>query len=271
MRRIPLSFGLYLKCLVLVGGTLLLVGALWFNASRAPKPRHTAPGPPEPPYPLQDPGPPEQPGEIGVRALVGELVDLMQMASLPDPPFVARLASSYDRRSHNPSDPLGWFANDDWVSAERPNYVRVEEVGGRREYVLLDVAGPGAVVRIWSATPTGTLSIYLDGEARAVIQDRLEDLLSGNATIPRPFAYVAAGGYNAYFPLPFRTACKVTVDDIVATDPFHGGPLEKFYYHINYRLYPQAAKNLVRTFRRSDIARALPEISRVASVLAEDR
>jgi len=38
-------------------------------------------------------------------------------------------------------------------------------VTGRKEHVMMDIAGPGAIVRIWSANPAGTLRIYLDGAA----------------------------------------------------------------------------------------------------------
>jgi hypothetical protein len=268
MRRA--TSGLRPVALIFAVGALLLVGKHWVDEvpeSHPPTPAavqmQRERGLPS------DPGPPEVPGEIGVRALLGELVDLERLAILPDPPFRTYLASSYDRRSKSASDPVTWFANDDWVSTERPNYVRLEEVAGRREYVLLDVTGPGALVRIWSATPTGTLRVYLDGSSTPVIEEHLVDLLSGNGTIPRPFAYVAARGYNAYFPLPFRTTCKVTVDEIMATDPFQGGPLEKFYFQINYRIYPEAVRPLVRTFRKSDVDRLATEVSRVASVLLD--
>jgi hypothetical protein len=203
-----------------------------------------------------EPGGPERPGEIGVRSLLEEMVDLTRLTELPRAPFTAHLASSYDRRSISPSDAEGWFANDDWASQTRPNYVRLEEHAGRREYVLLDTLEPGALTRIWSATPTGVLRIYLDGNALPVIAEPLEELLSGGGTIPAPFAYQAARGYSAYFPIPYRKSCKVTVDDIVAVDPFNGGPLEKFYYQIDYRSYaPDQASN-IRSFVRSDIARA---------------
>ena len=215
-----------------------------------------------------DPGEPERPGEIGVRSLLEEMTDLTRLTELPRAPFTAHLASSYDRRSTSPSDPDGWFANDDWASQQRPNYVRVEQHSGRREYVLLDTHEPGALTRIWSAAPAGVVRIYLDGKALPVIAEPLELLLTGGGTIPAPFAYVAARGYNAYFPIPYRKSCKVTVDDIVASDPFSGAPLEKFYYQIDYRSYAPDQSANIRSFLRSDIARADATLQRVAAVLA---
>jgi hypothetical protein len=209
----------------------------------------------------------EGPEELGVRALLGELADPMAVARLPDPPYVAHLASSYDRRSVSADDPKGWFANEDWASHARPNYVRIEESSGRLEYVLLDVTGPGALVRLWSASPAGTLRIYLDGQEQPVLAERMAALLSGQGSIPPPFAYVAALGHNLYFPFPFRRACKVTVDDLVVIDPMHGGPLERFYYQINYRTYPPSVSQLIRTFRRADLVQNRSTMARVAARL----
>src|SRR5262245_30286978 len=164
------------RVLWLLGAGLGLFGALLLGALRS----QPASPPPE------TPGPPEQPGEIGVRWLIEEMVDLRRVAALADPPYTAHLASSYDRRSTSADDQESWFANDDWASAARPNYVALEENSGRREYVLLDAKGPGAVVRIWTATPTGTLRIYLDGATDPVLEEPLGQLLSGYGTIPPP-------------------------------------------------------------------------------------
>lgn len=268
MRRA--SSGFLLTGLILVAGALLVLGKIGIHGkSTGHQPPHAPLQPNRQTQPCSDPEPPAVPGELSVRAMLGELVDLEQLATAPQPAFRSFLASSYDRRSTTPSEPATWFANDDWASASRPNFVRLETVGGRREYVLLDVTGPGALVRLWSATPTGTLRIYLDGDSTPVIEDRLEDLLSGKATIPRPFAYLAARGYNAYFPIPFRNGCKVTVDELVAADPFQDGPLERFYYQINYRTYQSDVASRIRTFRKCDLERALPELSRVAAVLTD--
>jgi hypothetical protein len=215
---------------------------------------------------LEDPGP-EAPDDIGVARLLEELADLSSVAQLPDPPYVARMASSYDRRSRSKEDPETWFANDDWASRKRPHFLRIDEVAGRREYVLLDVEGPGALVRLWTATPTGTLRIYVDRQERPVLEAPMLDLLGGSDVIPEPFAHVAARGYSAYFPIPFRAACRVTVDDIVASNPFAPGPLEKFYYQINYRLYAKEAAPRIRSFHPKDLYRAAPALARIARVL----
>jgi len=245
--------------LLAVLGTL---GALRFWASHSP----SATGQALPP--LDEPDP-QSSDDIGVGQLLEELADLSRLAELPDPPYVAHMASSYDRRSRSKQQRDSWFANDDWASRERPNFLRVEEIAGRREYVLLDVEGPGALVRLWTATPTGTLRVYVDHHDRPVLEAPMLDLLAGNDVIPEPFAHVAARGYSAYFPIPFQAACRVTVDDIVAPNPFTPRPLEKFYYQINYRLYAKQAAPRIRSFHPKDLYHAGPVLDRIANVLRQ--
>src|SRR5690606_21437301 len=83
--------------------------------------------------------------------------------------------------------------------------------------------GPGAVVRIWSANPAGTLRVYVDGAEEPLIEEEMAALLGGTGSVPEPFAGVRSRGYNLYLPIPFAESCKVTSDA--------GG----FYYHVNWR------------------------------------
>jgi hypothetical protein len=208
-------------------------------------------------------------GEISVRTLLREMVDLASIARLPEPPYVAHQASSYDRRSVSPADAEGWFANDDWASAIRPNYVRVEERAGRREYVLMDATGPGALVRIWSASPAGTVRMYFDGETKPEIELPFELLFRGKGPIPTPFSYIAAKGFNAYFPLPFQKGLKVTIDSLVGKNPWQEGTFERIYYHFGYRSYPAEVASRVRTFRSAELAPMLRAVEKIAGVFRE--
>jgi hypothetical protein len=218
------------------------------------------------------PDPPAAPGEISVLTLLAEMADLDHLARLPDPPFVAGQAASTDRRSRRPDDTAGWFANDDFVTETQANLVRVEDVpGGGKRYVLLDVAGPGAVVRIWTATPAGTLRLYVDDDPRPVLEARAADLLGGRvAPFAPPFAHVAARGYNLYFPFPYARRCVITLDSIVSPDPFTGRPMAKVYHQIGYRTYPTAVANRIRPAAAAEIARARAEIARVGAALRDD-
>ncbi|HXU60512.1 MAG TPA: glycoside hydrolase family 172 protein, partial [Polyangia bacterium] len=235
------------------------------EASRVPAASAPAAAPP--------PGPEPTPaaGEISVLTLLREMVDLDQLARAPASPFVAGQAASTDRRSRRPEDVEGWFANDDFVTDDQPNLVRVEAAadGGKR-YVLLDVAGPGAIVRIWSATPAGTLRIYLDGATRPALEAPFADLLAGQVSpFAAPLAHVTARGYNLYFPIPYRSRCLVTVDSIVSADPFNGRPTAKLYYQIGYRKYPAATAPRVRPYAASEVERARGALGRVAAVLRD--
>ena len=164
--------------------------------------------------------------KVTTQSLLAEMTDLAGLAEYPDPPFTCKQFSSYDRKSKTAEDHEGWFANGD-----RGQYLRVEEVGDRKEYVMVDVDGPGAIVRIWSANPQGTLRIYLDHAETPVIEAPMTDLLGGKfAGIPKPIAGERSRGWNSYFPIPYAEHCKITSDE------------GEFYYHVNYRTYPPDTK-----------------------------
>ena len=231
-----------------------------------------APPPPlRPPRRRPAPRRPPQPGEISVLSLLGEMVDLERLARLPPARFSAGQAASTDRRSRRPEDGESWFANDDFVTETQPNLVRVEtRPDGGKRYVLADVAGPGAIVRIWSATPAGTLRIHIDDDPRPALEAPMAALLRGEvAPFAPPLAHVAARGHNLYFPFPFARRCVVTVDDIVSPDPFTGRPIAKLYYQIGYRRYRAEQAPRVRPYSAAELARAAPTIGRVAAVLRD--
>lgn len=164
----------------------------------------------------------EQP-VITTESLLYDLVSLNGLAYLPDPPFTCRQFSSYDRDSTDPANAEKWFANGD-----AGQFLRTEQRGGHTEYVMAEMGGPGAIVRIWSANPAGVLRIYLDRAEKPALEARMADLLGGNVPgIPTPIAGQRSRGWNCYFPIPYAEHCKVTSDA--------GG----FYYHVDYRTYPQ--------------------------------
>ncbi|HVY37414.1 MAG TPA: glycoside hydrolase family 172 protein [Polyangia bacterium] len=250
---------------------LVRMGACGPGQGAAPPP---VPAPLAPTLAIAPPPGPEPvaaPGEISVLTLLREMVDLDHLARLPAVRFVAGQAASTDRRSRRPEDADGWFANDDFVTDAAPNLVRVEPApdGGKR-YVLLDVKGPGALVRIWSATPAGTLRIYLDGGSQPAVEAPFQGLLRGEvAPFVPPLAHVTARGYNLYFPIPYRSRCIVTVDSIVALDPFNGQPTAKLYDQIGYRTYPAAVAANVRPYAPAEVSRAQGALGRVAAVLRD--
>lgn len=159
------------------------------------------------------------PSRITLASLLHETVDLGHLTQLPRPSFATRLASSHDRASDTarPGD-SAWFANRDFI-----------ELRPREPAVLLDVDGPGAIVRIWSASPAGVLRIYLDGGAQPVVEADLKRLLRGEIEpFTAPFGFVASGGHNLYFPIPFARGCRVTLTSEQAAT---------LYYQLTYREY----------------------------------
>ncbi|HPO16678.1 MAG TPA: DUF2961 domain-containing protein [Candidatus Hydrogenedentes bacterium] len=192
--------------------------------------------------------------EVTFKSLLTEMTDLEGLSHMPDPAFICKQFSSYDRNSTDPKALTddNWFANGD-----RGKYLREEERGGAKEYVLMDAEGPGAIVRIWSADPkdAGTIRIYFDNNESPAIEMPMEEMLLGKtAPFVEPIACMRAQGWNSYLPLPYAKHCKVT------------SSLPDFYYHINYRTYAQGAN--VKTLSKEDVEICTPGINAVAAALA---
>lgn len=163
---------------------------------------------------------------VTVDRLLDEMVQLDGLSRRPSPNFKAAQASSYDRASTTPQDAKTWFANDDVGK-----YLRVEQTAGRREYVMADLKGPGAVLKVWSANPMGTIRFYFDGESQPRIQEKTIDFLTGKVRpFSDPLAYMAAQGTNIYFPFPYAKSLKITVEN-------DKPGLPNMYYMVGYRTY----------------------------------
>ena len=68
---------------------------------------------------------------ITISSLLDEMVNREALAKYPDPPFVLKHSSSYDRATTKPGEP-SWFAN--W---DRSMFIREEQNSNRTEYVML--------------------------------------------------------------------------------------------------------------------------------------
>lgn len=176
---------------------------------------------------------------ITFRSLLAEMIDREAIARFPDPAYTCRQFSSYDRASTVPSDPKGWFANGDAGQYLRVESVRTHDGGARQEWVMAEMDGPGAVVRLWSANPRGTLRVYLDGSTAPAIEAPMNELLGGTWRVGPPLAQEASRGWNLFLPIPYARSCRITSDE--------GG----FYYQVNYRTYEPEAT--VRTFSAGDL------------------
>lgn len=165
--------------------------------------------------------PAAQPRRVTLASLLGELTDLHALTHIPDPPYVSKEQSSHDTTSDTatPSDPE-WYANEDYLLVTDDSTV-----------TLLELKGPGALTRFWSANPGGQLRIYLDDDPKPIVDAPMQSFLDG-AIDPfvAPFAFFVAGGHDLYFPIPFARGCRVTLTGPTAA-----------YYQIAYRTYAPAA------------------------------
>lgn len=189
---------------------------------------------------------------VSLDSLLKEMVDRRAVARFPAPAYTCKQFSSYDRASTDPDDSDTWFANGDYSQ-----FMRVEMNGDRKEWVMLDCAGPGAIVRIWSANPKGVLRVYLDGAETPTIEAPMTDALGGKWKAPTPLSYEASKGWNLYLPIPYAQRCKITSDS------------DGFYYQINYRTY--APGTPVESFSMAALDAASGNIERVAKEMLLDR
>lgn len=190
---------------------------------------------------------------VTFESLLAEMTSLEFLTRAPDPAYTCKQFSSYDQRSTDPAvlTDENWFANGD-----RGQYLRKEQRNGQEEYVLADVAGPGALVRFWSANPVdaGTVYVYLDGEKAPSIEMPLTEMLGGGkAPFIKPISIELAKGWNSYLPIPYAKHLKVTTSK------------PNFYYHINYRTYAKGTK--VKTYDPAKVATLMPQIEAVAKAL----
>ncbi|MBI2921842.1 MAG: DUF2961 domain-containing protein [Planctomycetes bacterium] len=170
---------------------------------------------------------------ITTSTLLEEMTDLERLAT--PAAYTCRQWSSYDRMCEK---------GDPYANKDSGNYLRKE----KDEYVLAEAEGPGAIVRIWSADPKGTLKIWLDG--RIAVEADFEPLLDGRvAPYREPFGAKRSQGGNLYFPFPYAKSMKVTCD--------RGGA----YYHVNARTWPAGTK--VETYARKKLDEDLAERVRV--------
>lgn len=191
--------------------------------------------------------------KVSVDSLLQEMVNRDALAQLSEYEYKTLQASSYSRKSVD-VEIDGWFDNND-----ASQFVRVDSIDGRIEHVLMDVEGPGAVVRFWSTWHAqrfsmGTLRFYFDGAEEAQIEGRIDAIISKNKYVGALLSQIASpflenggwfSGHNLYFPLPYATHCKVTYQK--ADEAIN----DVLYYQVNYREYAQGT--LVETYQKGDL------------------
>ncbi len=166
---------------------------------------------------------------VTLESLLHEMTDPAAVARIDVPAFTTHQASSYDRASTVPADARGWFANHDFGQ-----FIRSEEVGGKREWVIMDADGPGAVTRFWLGGRdfTGQIRIYLDGDKEPVLAGGPAFPFLANLTAHPLSVTTSGGGPNLFLPIPYSRHCKITY--VEGASP---KPPEYRWYNIEYRSY----------------------------------
>ena len=129
-------------------------------------------------------------------------------------------------------------------------------IKAKTTFTLADITGPGAIQHIWM-TPTGNwrfsiLRIYWDGEEAPSVEVPVGDFFANGWC---EFTHVNSlavctnpgSGFNCYWTMPFRRACKITLENIDDKDMV-------LYYQVDYALaaVPENAAYLHAQFRRSN-------------------
>ncbi len=122
---------------------------------------------------------------VSLKTLLIEMTDRKSLTDFPDPYYQLKQFSSYDRKS-NSAGGKDWFANDDYTQ-----FISVDSSKGRKEYVLFDSDGPGAIVRWWmtfagSGGDRGIVRVYIDNSETPVLEDSIINVLSGHLLAGEP-------------------------------------------------------------------------------------
>lgn len=205
----------------------------------------------------------QQSKAVTYEQLLDQMTDLDRLADFPQETYQSKMSSSHDRRATDPffMDESNWSSNDDFVETGKwDQLVAVEERNGEKEFVLLDVDGPGVIQRIWFAqgVNAGNIRIYLDGHSEPVIDMPIEQMIkSGEFPFLAPIANIRAEGYNSNLPIPYASHCRVAVTQAA----------ERFWYQISCRAYQ--AGTPIESYSPALIEKHADQIRAVAQTLSE--
>ncbi|MCG8305779.1 MAG: DUF2961 domain-containing protein [Cytophagales bacterium] len=197
----------------------------------------------------------QEQNEITYSALLREMIDREQIARFPDTDYRTLQASSYNRESVSPDKP-GWFADSDGLG-----FIRIEENGGKKEWVIMEDEGPGVITKIWAVcfyyglndTTGANINFYLDGATTPTISTNFFKLVKGQDFVKAPFADESTRAGNLYLPIPYAKSCKITMDN------------RAFYNIVNYRKYPVGTR--LRTFTMEEFRQTQKLREKVARTL----
>jgi len=206
-------------------------------------------------------------GAITTGSLFEEMVDMTSLAVFPEPAYRTIQFSSFDHRSRVPGGP-DWFANSDGFGGEPiPNFEKVlkepnsEGVG---EYLIADVEGPGALVRVWTAAIDGRIKMYIDDMDTPIYEDTANNFFHHPYNHFEQIDEIDRDRFNrtvhqrdaSYAPIPFAKRLRVV---------WTGNVRRIHFYQLQVRLYDKDAR--VVSFTPKDIHTYRDTIDRVTKVL----
>ena len=200
---------------------------------------------------------------VTMGTLIDELSDFERLTQLPSQPYKYVQFSSYDRRSTKVSEP-GWFANSDGFGNEPiPDFeevLKAPDKDGIGEYLVCDVKGPGAIVRLWTARNYGKIRMYLDGslvydgDAAGFFWEIAQKLSNGD--VSDDMGKILRQYDATYYPIPFNKSCRIE----------WVGTIKKLhFYHVGIRMYERPCK--VETFKAENVGKYLPNLAKACKAL----
>jgi hypothetical protein len=206
---------------------------------------------------------------ITTGSLFEEMIDLERLSSIPDPYYSMVQYSSYDHRSILPGGPEWWANSDGFGGEPEPNFEEVisyDPESGLGEFVVADVEGPGAIVRLWTAAINGEVNMYIDDMKNPVYHGPARDFFDAPYNSFKEFEQIDEEVFNktinqrdaCYAPVPFAQRLRVI---------WKGNLKEIHFYQMQVRLYDKYTT--IRSFTPGDIKKYSEVINRVAGILSD--
>lgn len=209
---------------------------------------------------------------VTLESLLSEMTDPAAITRFPDPAYKVLQFSSYDRETVSPESD-GWFANADYS-----RFIRTDSVNQRREMVMFDHNGAGAIVRWWmtfagEGASDGTIRIYFDNSPDPAIEGAVTDLISGGMLAGEPLGTTVSQeteyhqrAHNLYLPIPYGSRCIITYEcDSLRYD--NGSVKPSIYYNINYRAYEEGT--VVKTFTMKQLRQMEETLENTNRIISE--
>ncbi|MCL2097112.1 MAG: DUF2961 domain-containing protein [Oscillospiraceae bacterium] len=130
---------------------------------------------------------------------------------------------------------------------------------------IAEIEGQGSITHIWItvaeiAYRNCILRMYWDGESEPSVEVPVGDFFCcGHGLRTKinsmPVSVNPSGGFNSYFPMPFRKSCKITIENC------HKDDIGGFFYQFDYMLcdIPENMAYFHAQWRRSMTTREYPE------------